>query len=295
MLPVHQRLHPRRWSARGELDRGAGVPARPTRSSPSGRRPGTGLTSPEFAGAARLRQDHADRATCSRLDLPDDPWFAAALRGVLPARRCASGSATGSTSHPLRREIVTTCVVNDMVNRGGITFVFRAAEETGADRRRRSRAPTRSCREVFGLRDFVGRGRGAGQPACRPTRRPRSTSSSAGCSTGRCAGSCRPGRGRLDVAAEIERFRAGRRRARAAGARAAASAPSASGCERGRAELVELGRARRARRRARPALLDAFSLLDIVEIAHDDRDAPRARSRRVYFVLSERFERRPRC
>ena len=33
-------------------------------------------------------------------------------------------------AHPLRREIVTTAVANDLVNRGGITFVQRAAEET---------------------------------------------------------------------------------------------------------------------------------------------------------------------
>ena len=34
--------------------------------------------------------------------------------------------------HPLRREIVTNSVVNSMVNRGGITFAFRAEDETGA-------------------------------------------------------------------------------------------------------------------------------------------------------------------
>jgi glutamate dehydrogenase len=34
--------------------------------------------------------------------------------------------------HPLRREIVTTMVVNAMVNRSGTTFLFRMNEETGA-------------------------------------------------------------------------------------------------------------------------------------------------------------------
>src|SRR5439155_14272139 len=33
--------------------------------------------------------------------------------------------------HPLRREIITTAVVNTVVNRAGISFAFRLAEETG--------------------------------------------------------------------------------------------------------------------------------------------------------------------
>jgi glutamate dehydrogenase len=57
-------------------------------------------------------------------------------------------------SHPLQREIITTCLVNEMVNRGGITFAFRCEEETGADAEQVARAYT-ACREIFGLRDFV--------------------------------------------------------------------------------------------------------------------------------------------
>jgi glutamate dehydrogenase len=53
-------------------------------------------------------------------------------------------------SHPLHHEIITTCVVNDMVNRGGTTFVHRAVEETGADPAQITRAYT-ITREVFGL------------------------------------------------------------------------------------------------------------------------------------------------
>ena len=36
------------------------------------------------------------------------------------------------TAHRLHREIITTAVVNDMVDRSGITFAFRLNEETGA-------------------------------------------------------------------------------------------------------------------------------------------------------------------
>jgi glutamate dehydrogenase len=35
-------------------------------------------------------------------------------------------------THPLRREIIATCVVNKVVNRNGVTFVFRLQEETHA-------------------------------------------------------------------------------------------------------------------------------------------------------------------
>ncbi len=35
-------------------------------------------------------------------------------------------------AHRLHREIITTAVVNDMVDRAGITFAFRLNEETGA-------------------------------------------------------------------------------------------------------------------------------------------------------------------
>jgi glutamate dehydrogenase len=34
--------------------------------------------------------------------------------------------------HPLRREIIATCVINEMINRVGSTFAFRLAEDTGA-------------------------------------------------------------------------------------------------------------------------------------------------------------------
>jgi glutamate dehydrogenase len=55
--------------------------------------------------------------------------------------------------HPLRREIVTTMTVNDMVNRSGTTFLFRMNEETGAS------VPDISgawlvAREVFGMPAF---------------------------------------------------------------------------------------------------------------------------------------------
>src|SRR4029079_13611309 len=56
--------------------------------------------------------------------------------------------------HPLRREIITNSVVNSMVNRGGITFAYRASEETGATPEQVARAFV-VCREVFNLSSYV--------------------------------------------------------------------------------------------------------------------------------------------
>jgi glutamate dehydrogenase len=64
--------------------------------------------------------------------LPDEEWVAATLRGYFPAEL---GQRFGEhlTDHPLRREIATTVLVNHVVGTGGLTFAFRAAEETGSD------------------------------------------------------------------------------------------------------------------------------------------------------------------
>jgi glutamate dehydrogenase len=91
---------------------------------------GTGLTAPEFSVLlAQTKIASAQEILASRL--PGDPF----LRGVLteyfpvPLRQRYAGR---MGSHRLHREIITTAVVNDMVDRSGITFVFRLSEETGA-------------------------------------------------------------------------------------------------------------------------------------------------------------------
>ncbi|MDT4917866.1 MAG: glutamate dehydrogenase, partial [Pseudonocardiales bacterium] len=92
---------------------------------------GVGLFSPENAvlvaySKMTLTHDIEDST------LPDDPWFQRVLAGYFPPA-IAERFADDLTSHPLQREIITTVVVNDMINRGGTTFMHRAIEETGAD------------------------------------------------------------------------------------------------------------------------------------------------------------------
>ena len=111
---------------------------------------GTGLTSPELSVLlAYVKITLEDLVLAS--GLPDESWSTAALVEYFPTplRERFTGE---MATHPLRREIVTTQVVNDAVNRGGSTFVFRATEETGADPVDVVRAYV-VVREVFGLRD----------------------------------------------------------------------------------------------------------------------------------------------
>ena len=65
-------------------------------------------------------------------EVPDDPWFQRLLIDYFPSQIRAQ-YATRLAQHALRRQIVTTVLSNDIVNRGGTTFVFRAQEETSAD------------------------------------------------------------------------------------------------------------------------------------------------------------------
>ncbi len=91
---------------------------------------GTGLTAPEFSVLlAQTKIASAQEILDSRL--PDDPYLRGVLTAYFPAplRERYAGR---MGSHRLRREIITTAVVNDMVDRSGITFVFRLNEETGA-------------------------------------------------------------------------------------------------------------------------------------------------------------------
>jgi glutamate dehydrogenase len=90
-----------------------------------------GLASPELAVLlAYAKITLAETVIGS--DLPDDPDLAPLLDAYFPAplREQFPGSIR---SHALRREILTTTLVSTMVNRAGISFAFRLAEETGAD------------------------------------------------------------------------------------------------------------------------------------------------------------------
>ncbi len=106
---------------------------------------GRGLTKPELAVlVAYTKLDLKDALLESAV--PDEAFTATWMSGYFPevlARRFEAHL----HAHPLRRQIIATGLVNEMVNRGGITYAMRAAEESGAApaeiaRARRSHVPS---------------------------------------------------------------------------------------------------------------------------------------------------------
>lgn len=136
-----------------DLDRG--LEALPSTEQLQDRlRAGTGLTSPELSVlAAYAKIELARELTAS--DLADDPWFKRVLRGYFP-RQLSERFDAELDSHPLRRQIICTVVANDMINLGGITFAFRAIEETTAAAAAVAKAFV-VVREAYGLQRFVDR------------------------------------------------------------------------------------------------------------------------------------------
>jgi glutamate dehydrogenase len=91
---------------------------------------GRGLVTPEFSVLlAHTKIAAAQEVLAS--SLPDDPYLHRVLVDYFPTP-LRSRYEAGMGSHRLHREIITTSVVNDMVDRSGITFAFRVNEETGA-------------------------------------------------------------------------------------------------------------------------------------------------------------------
>ncbi|MEO3935974.1 NAD-glutamate dehydrogenase [Dermatophilaceae bacterium Soc4.6] len=280
MLSVHQRLI--HWlEERGDLDRS--IEFLPSDAEIARRHEaGLGLTSPEFAvlvAYAKLALKHDLLPT----GLPDDPWFHATLVDYFPAP-VREQLADRLASHPLRREIVTNAVVNSMINRGGITFAFRAGDETGAEAEHIARAFV-VCREVFDLTSWVTTVEALDNqvPTAVQTalylefRRLLDRAS-------RWFLTTRPGT--IDVGAEVERFRGP----------VAHFAPQIhellQGDERERlsaraAQLEALGAPADLALQA-AGLLDLFSLLDVVEIAHDTGRTPQEVVG-VYYHCSEQL------
>ena len=112
---------------------------------------GLGLTVPEFAVLLAQAKISAVQQVLDS-SVPDDKFLRSVLTSYFPEPLQAA-YASEMDLHPLHREIVTTIVVNDMVNTGGTTFLFRMNEETGASVPGIS-AAWLVAREVYGMRRF---------------------------------------------------------------------------------------------------------------------------------------------
>jgi glutamate dehydrogenase len=109
---------------------------------------GIGLVMPEFAVLLAYTKIWIYDELLES-DLPDDAFLSAELLNYFPAA-VRNRYADQLPGHPLRREIIATCVTNAMVNRAGSTYAFRLSEETGLAIPHLARAHIASW-EIFGL------------------------------------------------------------------------------------------------------------------------------------------------
>jgi glutamate dehydrogenase len=147
LLPVHRRMII-------ELER-AGVLDRSLEALPPDEelavRTESGLTAPEFAVLLAYVKIALEKEILTD-GLPDEEWTGEVLVNYFPTPM-RERFADRMNRHRLRRDIVTTVLVNEAINRGGISFVFRVVEETAATAADVIRAYV-VVREVFGLREL---------------------------------------------------------------------------------------------------------------------------------------------
>jgi glutamate dehydrogenase len=115
--------------AEGELDRAVEyLPSPEEMAERRGR--GEGLTRPELALLVAYAKRSIKRALLAS-DLPDSAYLERDLEGYFP-QRIVDRFHELLPEHPLRRELISTIVANDVVNSQGVTFVSRLVAETGA-------------------------------------------------------------------------------------------------------------------------------------------------------------------
>ncbi|MEU9924590.1 NAD-glutamate dehydrogenase [Streptomyces griseoluteus] len=107
---------------------------------------GQGLTSPETAVLLAYTKITVAEELL-HTSLPDDAYLRGLLHAYFPTA-LRERFAEVIDSHPLRREITTTVLVNDTVNTGGTTYLHRLREETGASLEEIVRAQT-AARAIF--------------------------------------------------------------------------------------------------------------------------------------------------
>ena len=126
-IDAHARLM-RDLESRGKLDRAVEfLPADPALKALA--RDGKGLTRPELAVLMAYAKLDLDAEVLAS-KLPDDPAFAALLAGYFPPQAIHTFPEE-APRHRLKREIISTVLINAIVNLAGPIFVLRTAEVTG--------------------------------------------------------------------------------------------------------------------------------------------------------------------
>ncbi|GAA4579276.1 NAD-glutamate dehydrogenase [Micromonospora coerulea] len=147
LLPVHRRMI-NELERSGQLDRA--LEALPPDEELAVRTE-SGLTAPEFAVLLAYVKIVLEREIVAD-GLADEEWTTDVLVKYFPTP-LRERFTDRMGRHRLRRDIVTTVLVNEAINRGGISSVFRVVEETAASAADVLRAYV-VVREVFGLRDL---------------------------------------------------------------------------------------------------------------------------------------------
>jgi glutamate dehydrogenase len=280
LLPVHRRLL-NDLEKSGQLDRA--LEALPTDEELAARgEAGDGLTAPEFAVLLAYVKITLEKQILAD-ELVDEPWTFAVLSHYFPTP-LRDRFAARMAGHRLRREIITTVLVNEVVNRGGTSFVYRAMEESGASAADVIRAYV-VVRDVFGLSDVWAAVEALDNKA------PTSAQTRVYLEARRLLDRAvrwlvSNRRSPLDVTAEVAKLKPGVARllprlseVLLGGERSSMATHAAELAGRGvPADLAD----------AATRLVYGFGLLDILETAAvTDRDVAEVAS--VYFVLSERF------
>ncbi len=112
---------------------------------------GEGLTGPELAVLLAYSKIWLMKDLSSS-NLADDPYFSKAVITYFPPQ-LREKYREAIEKHPLRPQIISTVTANRLINIAGITFVFRAMEETGASAVEVVRAAS-AAMEIFGIEEF---------------------------------------------------------------------------------------------------------------------------------------------
>ncbi len=149
LLYVHSRLI-RRMEREGKLDRQ--IEFLPGKEEIDERiLAGRGLTSPELSVLLAYVKNQLSSQLLETA-LPDDGFYSSLLLDYFPTL-LRKKFAEIMPSHRLSREIISTVVANEVVNRAGISFIFRLEEETGATPENITRAFSVAC-EIFSMPSF---------------------------------------------------------------------------------------------------------------------------------------------
>jgi len=242
-----------------------------------------GLTSPELAVLLAYAKIDVTRIL-NESDLGSDPWCDHIVVNYFP-QNLAQTYTSQILEHPLRSAIASTVIANQLINVGGITFVFRAVEETGASVVEVVNAAL-AAMKIFGI-DSTWKWINE-LPSTVPIKARTALHLEVRRLLDRAVRWFLQNRGSgIDIAAEVAVYESTVNEY-AAGIAGALKGQESERFLRMAQRFVDAGAPEDLARRAAGGL-DVFSLLDITEIARKT-DIPMSEVIDLYFTLSERFD-----